>query len=148
MEKEYKKFSILRYELDTEESINIGVLYHNQLENKKGLLFVDSGFAWDRLAHFDEDLSIKFATIMLEGINDEVHNAKKFDIEKYIKFFCNEFKFSKVKTYEGDIEKIVEYYLKYSRSFEYREIQRRKGLTNKIMEDNKEALSRLAREER
>lgn len=102
-------FSVLRYKLITNESMNIGILFHNLDTDQRRLEIISK---WSRLKSFDDELDMKFFKIMLEGINDEIQSTLfndnvKFDIKEYTKKFNNEMRFSEV--YEADTDNFNEF---------------------------------------
>lgn len=91
-------FSVLKYKLITNESINIGILFHN-LDTDQRIFETIS--RWSRLKSFDDEINVKYFKIILDGIKEEVQNnlfndATDFDIRQYIKKFYNELRFSDV----------------------------------------------------
>jgi hypothetical protein len=100
------KFSILSYypSFITNENINIGILF--ELPEVKEAFFHYLK-KWDRIASFDDELNLNFFKDYLRGISDEVSTSisnyhKVFVIEEYIKFFVNEYKFSKIQLIDVD----------------------------------------------
>lgn len=97
-------FSVLKYKLITNETMNIGILFHNLDTDERKLETITK---WDRLKKFDDEINIKFFKIILEGMKDEIHstllnNAIEFDIKEYTQKFHNELRFSAI--YEDNID--------------------------------------------
>lgn len=119
-------FSVLSYHPSflTDESINVGILFHCKSTNKR---FFKSTHNWTRLEKFDDELDINFAKIFLEGIEEEINEKemvklfetkKNFEIKNFIRFYVNEFKFSTIHTvefhnFEEFIENTSKIYLRY-----------------------------------
>lgn len=97
-------FSVLRYQLITNESVNIGVLFHNSDTDERRLELIAK---WERVKNFDDEVEIKFLKILVMGMRDEIENnifnqQSHFDIIKYTKRFYNELRFSPI--YEDNIK--------------------------------------------
>lgn len=102
-------FSILKYQLITNESMNIGVLFHNLDTDERKLDLIKK---WSRLKSFDDELNIDILKIFLRGINDEIQSNifnrnVVFDIRDYRMKFVNELRFTDV--YEGNAESFQHY---------------------------------------
>lgn len=102
-------FSVLKYKLITNESINIGILFHNLDTDQRVFETISK---WSRLKSFDDEINIKYFKIMLDGIKEEIqsnlfNNAVEFDIKVYIKKFYNEMRFSEV--YEDNTKNFNEF---------------------------------------
>lgn len=116
------KFSVLSYypSFITNENINIGILF--ELPEVKDAFFYYTQ-KWDRIASFDDELNLNFIKDYLRGISNEVSTnitnyQKGFAIEEYIKFFVNEYKFSKIQLVDVDkpydfIEQTKKVYLRF-----------------------------------
>lgn len=119
-------FSVLSYHPSflTDESINVGILFHCKETNTK---FFKTTQNWTRLEKFDDELDIGFARIFLESIEEEINEKEaiklfeikeKFNIQDFIRFYVNEFKFSIIHTVEVNdfndfIEDTSKIYLRY-----------------------------------
>ena len=102
-------FSVLRYKLMTNENINIGIIFHNLDTDERKLETITK---WSRLKNFDDEISIKFFKIMLQGMKEEIQNTlfndlPEFDIKDYTKKFCNEMRFSPI--YEDKADDLGEF---------------------------------------
>lgn len=94
-------FSVLSYypSFITEESINVGLLFHDITNDVR--LF-ETTTNWNRLKSFDDEVDINYIKAVLEGIKLEVENEnifnhnEPFNLEKYVKFYANELKFSEI----------------------------------------------------
>ncbi|MBX4271451.1 DUF3037 domain-containing protein [Clostridium estertheticum] len=91
-------FSVLSYypSFITDESINLGILFHNVDED---IRVFETTTNWNRIKHFDDEIDIEMLKDILIGIRTEVSQEnlfnykEKFSMEKYIKFYVNELKF-------------------------------------------------------
>lgn len=97
-------FSVLKYKLITDESINIGVLFHNLDTDQRVLETISK---WGRLKSFDDEINMQLFKIILEGMKEEIqsnllNNSIEFDIKSYTKYFCNEMRFSEIYEDETD----------------------------------------------
>lgn len=124
------KFSVLSYHPSflTDEAINIGVLFHCE---QKDYTFFKKIKKLKRLQSFDDELSTEFVKIFLEGIEEETKPNlftanKKFNIENYIKFYVNEFKFSKIHYFEEveDLDYFIEEVSKINLRYDYEKHER------------------------
>jgi len=96
------RFSVLSYypTFLTNENINIGILFSVEDTNQA---FFHSIKNWERAKAFDDELDIDFMKDYLKGITDEIENhlfncKSKFNIEGFVKFYVNEYKFSSIQT--------------------------------------------------
>ena len=118
------KFSVLSYypSFLTNENINIGILFELPEENET---FFYHTKKWNRVASFDDEIDINFLKDYLKGIAKEVSTniinyQKKFNIEEYIKYYVNEFKFSKIQIIDAEdpydfIEQTKKVYLRFDK---------------------------------
>lgn len=95
-------FSILKYRLITNESINIGILFHNLDTDERKFETITK---WSRLKSFDDEINVRLFKIMLDGMKEEIqsnlfNDSIHFDMKEYISKFYNEMRFSTI--YEGD----------------------------------------------
>ena len=91
-------FSVLRYQLITDEFMNIGILFHNLSTDERRMTTINK---WTRLEHFDDEANVKMLKIMINGIKDEIKedliNSKDdFNIYDYPLKYVNELRFTKV----------------------------------------------------
>lgn len=105
-------FSVLKYKLITNESINIGILFHNLDTDERRF---ETMTKWSRLKNFDDEINITFFKILLNGMKEEIQNSLlnyvvHFDISSYTKKFCNEMRFSKIyEDYTDDFNEFIEF---------------------------------------
>lgn len=100
-------FSVLSYypSFITNESINIGILFHNITTDTRRL---ETTSNWNRVSKFDDEIDIDYLKLLLEGIkreisNDNLFNYKEvFNLKKYTQFYVNELKFSEPTYAEDD----------------------------------------------
>lgn len=97
-------FSVLKYKLITNESINIGILFHNLDTDERRFETIKK---WSRLKNFDDEINIIFFKMLLDGMREEIQSSLLndsvcFDIVSYTKKFCNEMRFTKI--YEDNTE--------------------------------------------
>lgn len=115
------EFSVLSYHPSfiTDESINLGILFHCTSNDKRLFKHTKN---WKRLEAFDDEVNLDFVKIFLQGIKDGIEenlfNGFDFDLESYTRFYVNEFKFSKihcveVKNIDEFINTTNRIYLKY-----------------------------------
>lgn len=97
------KYSILRYMPShvTGESINLGILFYDQPTGRCQFRHTRN---YNRIMAFDEEISRKSIEVLLEGIEQEVNkgNKESFDMDKFIKYYINNFKFEKPHSIEYD----------------------------------------------
>ena len=105
-------FSVLKYKLITNESINIGILFHNLDTDERRFETITK---WSRLKNFDDEINITFFKILLNGMREEIQNSLLnsvvyFDISAYTKKFCNEMRFTKIyEDYTEDFNEFIEF---------------------------------------
>lgn len=108
------RFSRLNYypSFISNDCIEIGILFHD-IDNDIRKFEVTTN--WSRLKSFDDELDIDYMKMILEGIKNEVSNnslfnyKQKFDINKYIKFYVNELKFTEIRAAEvSDLNDFIE----------------------------------------
>jgi len=116
------KFSVLSYypSFISNENINIGILFELPEMQEAFFHYLKK---WDRIASFDDELNLNFFKDYLKGIAEEVNTnisnyQKGFAIEKYVKFFVNEYKFSKIQLVDVEnpyefIEQTKKMYLRF-----------------------------------
>lgn len=115
-------FSVLKYKLITNESINIGILFHN-LDTDQRILETIS--KWSRLKSFDDEINIRYFKIMIDGIKEEIHSTLfndvvEFDIKDYTRRFYNEMRFSEIYEDEtNNFDEFVEYSKKNFLRYDY-----------------------------
>lgn len=138
-------FSVLKYRLITNESINIGVLFHNLDTDERRLETITK---WSRVRNFDDEINIKFFKILISGIKEEIESTffsdvVEFDIQSYTKVFYNEMRFTKI--YESDtkdfnkfIEDTKKNFLRYDYDKKDRPTRDQQvGFMKKLMKSNK-----------
>lgn len=93
-------FSVLSYypSFITSECINVAVLFYNK-DTDERLLEVTT--KWQRIRGFDDEIDLDFFKATLFGIREEIKqsfwsNNSDFEIQRYIKRFVNELRFSKI----------------------------------------------------
>ena len=97
------KFSILSYHPSflTNESINIGILFHC-LDSKLTKFFKIKDLK--KIEVFDDELDIDFTKFLFNGIENGIKpnlfTKEEFNFNNFIRFYVNEFKFSKIHTVE------------------------------------------------
>lgn len=116
------RFSVLSYypSFITEENINIGILFYISNINKAIFCATKN---WDRVRAFDDELNINFMKDYLKGVSYEIESTlfnfnSVFDIEGFVKYYVNEYKFSTVQSIECEnadtfIEETKKIYLKF-----------------------------------
>lgn len=115
-------FSVLKYKLVTNESINIGILFHNLDTDERRLEVISR---WSRLKNFDDEININLFKILLRGIKDEVNDSLfkgtlHFNIFEYTKKFRNEMRFSKIyEEHTDDFDSFVEFNKKIFLRYDY-----------------------------
>lgn len=123
------RFSVLSYypTFLTNENINIGILF--SVEDTSQAYF-HSIKNWERAKAFDDELDIDFMKDYLKGITDEVENhlfnyKSKFDIEGFVKFYVNEYKFSSIQTIQTiNSEEFIDVTKKIYLKFDYEKLER------------------------
>ena len=104
-------FSVLKYKLITNESINIGILFHNLDTDERRFETITK---WSRVKIFDDEINIKFFKILLNGMRGEIQNSLlssmvNFDISTYTKKFHNEMRFSRIyEDYTDNFNEFIE----------------------------------------
>ena len=115
-------FSVLKYKLITNESMNIGILFHNLDTDERRF---ETMTKWSRLKNFDDEINIVFFKILLNGMKEEIQNSLlnnrvHFDISSYTKRFCNEMRFSKIyEDYTHDFNEFIEFNKKNFLRYDY-----------------------------
>lgn len=105
-------FSVLKYKLITNESINIGILFHNLDTDERRFETITK---WSRVKIFDDEINIKFFKILLNGMRGEIQNSLlssmvNFDISTYTKKFHNEMRFSRIyEDYTDNFNEFIEF---------------------------------------
>ncbi len=96
------QFSVLSYypSFVTQENINIGILFYNADSDEPSFYFIKK---WDRVKAFDDELNINFMKEYLKGLSHELNKNlfnynNKFDLRQLVKYYVNEYKFSRVQT--------------------------------------------------
>lgn len=120
-------FSVLRYQLITDEFMNIGILFHNLDTDERRLETINR---WKRLKGFDDELDIKLLKILIDGIKEEIQNTffnnkVVFDIYEYHRRYINELRFTEV--YEAEttnFEKYIEFSKKNFLRYDYEKKER------------------------
>jgi hypothetical protein len=103
-------FSILKYHLITDESINLAILFYNEKTDERRLEIITN---WQRIKSFDDELDMKFLKMLLQGIQEEIKssffsNSNDFDIHKYTKSYVNELQFSEIfENLTDDFENLI-----------------------------------------
>ncbi|NLN49956.1 MAG: DUF3037 domain-containing protein [Clostridiales bacterium] len=128
-------FSVLSYypTFFTNENINIGILFYVEDTNQGYFHCVKN---WGRAKAFDDELDINFMKDYLKGIQDEVdhhlfNQVSKFDIENFVRFYVNEYKFSNIQTIQTiNSEQFIDITKKMYLKFDYEKSER----LNKIQE--------------
>lgn len=115
-------FSVLKYKLVTNESINIGILFHNLDTDERRLETISK---WSRLKNFDDEINMILFKILLNGIKDEVKDSLfnetlHFNISEYTKKFRNEMRFSKIyEEHTDNFDSFVEFNKKIFLRYDY-----------------------------
>ncbi|MDC4240510.1 DUF3037 domain-containing protein [Clostridium tertium] len=115
-------FSVLKYKLITNESINIGILFHNLDTDQRVFETISK---WSRLKSFDDEIDIKYFRIMLDGIKEEIQSnlftdTVEFYMKEYVKRFYNEMRFSEIyEDYTEDFIEFIEYNKKNFLRYDY-----------------------------
>ncbi|MDD3365281.1 MAG: DUF3037 domain-containing protein [Syntrophomonas sp.] len=123
------RFSVLSYypTFLTNENINIGILFSIEDTN---LAYFHSIKKWERAKAFDDELDIDFMKDYLKGITDEVENhlfnyQSKFDIEGFVRFYVNEYKFSSIQTIQTiNSDDFIDVTKKIYLKFDYEKLER------------------------
>ena len=104
------KYSVLRYSPSTlsGERINLGILFSEESTGMHSFYYTKN---LNRIKSFDDELDKTALKELLIGISKEVEgewNNTGFDIQKFTKYYINDFKFDRIQaiTYET-IEKII-----------------------------------------
>ncbi len=128
----------------SDECLCVGVLFHNVTSGKRDFKYISN---FQRFHYFDDEADIDFVKLYLRGIQEEIEYSlfnykKEFDLDKYIKEYANEFRFSAVKSLNVDededyILELTNIYLKYDlpKSQRLNENEEKK-LIKRILEDN------------
>lgn len=120
-------FSVLRYQLLTDEFMNIGILFHNLDTDERKLETISK---WKRLKNFDDELDLVIFKILISGIKEEIKNTllnknTNFDIYEYHKRYVNELRFSEIYNVEiDDFNKYVEESKKHFLRYDYEKKER------------------------
>ena len=120
-------FSVLRYQLITDEFMNIGILFHNLDTDERRLETINR---WKRLKGFDDELDIKLLKILIDGIKEEIQNTLfnnkvVFDIYEYHRRYINELRFTEVYEAETkDFNKYIEFAKKNFLRYDYEKKER------------------------
>lgn len=111
-------FSILKYNLITDESMNIGIMFHNLSTDERRLETITN---WRRLQNFDDEIDVTMLKVIVNGIKNEIKNDmsnrnEHFDIKQYHIKYVNELRFSavreaKVDDFDNFVELIRKNYL-------------------------------------
>lgn len=94
-------YSVLRYSPSaiSGEKINLGIILCDEESNYREFYFSKK---FSRLSSFDDEINLKMVKTLLYGIEEEVSgdlfSYEAFDIEKFTKFYVNDFAFDKPKT--------------------------------------------------
>ena len=103
------KYSVLRYSpsIVSGESINLGILYSDEATGFHSFRFTHR---LNRVLQFDDTLSKEKLLNILEGIETTVSEQKDdFDIDKYIKYYINSYRFERTQhILYDDLEKTME----------------------------------------
>ena len=115
-------YSVLSYypSFITNENVNLGVLFY-VVENNYASFY--SIKRWERVRAFDDEVDIDFMKDYLKGLSQDVESnlfnyQNKFNIEEFVRYYVNEYKFSNIQTVETDevdifIDETKKMYLKY-----------------------------------
>lgn len=132
-------FSILRYQLITDEFMNIGILFHNLSTDERKLEIITN---WKRVQNFDDEVDINILKIVVEGIKEEIdsnlfNKNYSFDIYEYPIKYVNELRFTTVYEAETpDFEKFIELTRKNILRYDYDKLSRpNKNEQLKIMKE-------------
>lgn len=116
------RYSILSYypSFITDENINIGILFYT-IENNHANFY--SIKRWERVRSFDDELDIDFMKDYLKGISQDIESnlfnyQNQFDIEEFVRYYVNEYKFSSIQTMQTEdvdifIDETKKMYLKF-----------------------------------
>lgn len=88
--------------LVSKDCITLAILFFNKTTRSAYLLNTKN---WDRVRSFNDDLDIDLVKLQLQGIDEEIHDIVKapdFTLNKYIKFFQNDLKFTDIITISTD----------------------------------------------
>lgn len=98
------KYSVLRYSpsIVSGESINLGILYSDEATGFHSFRFTHR---LNRVLQFDDTLSKEKLLNILEGIETTVSEQKDdFDIDKYIKYYINSYRFERTQIKDINVE--------------------------------------------
>lgn len=104
---------------------------------------------WNRIKEFDDELDIESLKLLLESIKREVEKLQgKFDLDKFTKYFTNEFKFERPMAIHSEsqaegIEAICKMYLRYDYVKEQRPSKEQEiNFISRILKEKKIAYKR------
>lgn len=128
----------------SDECLCLGILFHNITTGEKHFEHISN---FRRFHTFDDEADVEFVKAYLNGIKQEIDSSifnynSEFELRDYIRFYANEFKFSKVKLLnveENDqyIDDLTKIYLKYDMAKNQRlNINEEKRLIRRILETN------------
>ena len=99
--KKTMEYSVLRYipSQAAGEAINLGILFYDKPTGYCNFRHTQN---YNRIIAFDREISKNNLEVLLEGIEQEVikDNKREFDINKFIKYYINSFKFEKPRLIE------------------------------------------------
>lgn len=139
------EYACLKYynSILSDECLYLGVLFHDLSSDERVFKYMKN---FKRLEMFDDEIDIEFLKLYLEGIRQETENnilnTESFDMNSYIYFFSNEFKFTDVKYYyaednEDYVNNLFKVYLKYDLNRSQRaNIEEEKRIIRKVLLEN------------
>lgn len=137
------KYSVLRYSPSTiaGEKINLGIIFCDEENGYREFRYSKK---FSRLASFDDEIDIDMVKELLKGIQEDVEGTlftySDFDIDKYTKYYVNDFSFERPKAvaYDDLNEMVTRLHKTYFR-FEYEKAER------PSKEDDKKIVEELIR---
>ena len=117
------KYCSLKYynSIISSECLCIGVLFHNLTTGEVTFNHIKN---FRRLHSFDDEININFIKLYLASIKEEVESSifnynVDFDLEKYVKTYANEFRFSEINFSENQDEAFTDNMTKLYLKFDY-----------------------------
>lgn len=116
------KYTVLRYfpSKIAGESINLGIIFVSEDNEERAFAHVQK---WNRLKAFDDEVNLDLVKLLLEQIKDDVDGTllnceKKFELERYIRNYVNEFSFGTIErfpyeSFQDAKEQIQKLYLRF-----------------------------------
>ena len=94
--KKVMKYSVLRYSptVISGEQINLGIIFDAPEDNYREFRCTKK---FNRLTSFDDEIDINIVKALMKNIKEDVEgtvlSAGVFDIDDYVKFFINDFRY-------------------------------------------------------